>query len=141
MSSTTAISTAGKAAWLQGQILSSHTFKCALYTSTATNGASTATYSSTNEISGTGYTGGGASLSGFAVATSGTTAYLTFSNVSWTSATFTAESAEIYDSSDTVGPNRSLIILDFGGNQSVSNGTFTIQFPAATGSTALLQWN
>lgn len=141
MASTTGISTAGKAAWLQGQILSSHTFNVALYTSSATNGAGTTVYAATNEISGTGYTGGGLALAGFAVATSGTTAYLTFTNPSWTSATFTAASALIFDNSDTVGPKRALLVLDFGGNQSVANGTFTIQFPAATASTALLQWN
>jgi hypothetical protein len=139
MSSTTAFTTLGKQGFLQAQFPTTHTFKVALFTSTATNGAATANYNSSNEVSGTGYTGGGATLSGVAVSNSGTTAWWTANNPSWTTATFTAESALIYDSSDSIGPNCSLCVLDFGGNQSVSAGTFTIQFPAAAASTALLR--
>jgi len=137
--STTAFCTLGKQAFLRGDLLISHTYKVALYTSSATNDSTLAAYSSTNEISGTGYTGGGQALTGVAVGNSGTTAWWTANNPSWTSATFTAASCVIYDSSDAVGPNRALCVLDFGGNQSVSNGTFTIQFPAAAAATALLR--
>lgn len=139
MSSTTAFTLAGKQGFLQAQFPTTHTFKVALYTSTATNGSATAAYTATNEISGTGYTGGGLALTGVAVSSSGTTAWWTANNPSWTSATFTAESALIYDSSDGVGPNASLCVLDFGGNQNVSAGTFTIQFPTAAAATALLR--
>jgi hypothetical protein len=139
MSSTTAFTTAGKQGFLQAQFPVAHTFKIALFNSTATNGSGTAVYNSTNEVSGTGYTGGGATLTGVAVSSSGTTAWWSASNPSWTVATFTAESALIYDSSDAIGPNATLCVLDFGGNQNVAAGTFTIQFPAAAAATALIR--
>jgi hypothetical protein len=139
VSSTTAFTTGGKTAFLSGLYVVTDSFKTALYTSTATNGAATASYSVTNEVSGTGYTGGGVALTGVATSNSGTTAWWTANNPSWTGATFTAESALIYDNTDATTPKGSLCVLDFGGNQSVSSGTFTIQFPAAAASTALLR--
>ncbi|HEY6022400.1 MAG TPA: hypothetical protein VIY48_21835 [Candidatus Paceibacterota bacterium] len=139
MSSTTAFTTAGKLAFLKGEILAAHTFKYALYTSTATNGAATSVYSTTNEITGTGYTAGGNTLSGYAATTSGTTAYLDWADTSWTSASFTAESGMVYDDTDTVGPKRAIAIMGFGGNQTVTAGTFTIQFPVADATNAIVR--
>lgn len=136
---TTAFCTLGKQALLRGDLRIADTYKIALYTGASTNDATLAAYTATQEITGTNYTGGGLALSGATVGNGGTTAWLTFSNPSWTSATFTAASCVIYDSTDSIGPNRALCVLDFGGNQSVSNGTFTIQFPAAAAATALIR--
>jgi hypothetical protein len=110
------------------QDLEADTIKIALYTSSATLGAATTAYSATNEISGTGYTAGGVTLTSATVATSGTTAYVDFDNPEWTTATFTARGALIYNDT-TVGDN-SVAVLDFGGDFTVSSGTFRVVFPA-----------
>lgn len=116
------------------------TFKIALYTSTATNGAGTTAYSTTNEItntSGTAYTAGGATLTVSQVPTStSTTAWLSFGNPSWSTASFTAASALIYNSSQG---NRAVCSLDFGGDKTVSSGTFTIQMPTADSTNAIIR--
>ena len=116
--------------------LNSDTFKIALYTSSASLGASTTAYSSTNEISGTGYSAGGATLTSGALATSGTTAYADFADPSWTSASFTANGGLIYNTSAS---NKAVAVLAFGGDFTVTTGTFTIVFPAAAASTALIR--
>ncbi len=118
------------------QDLGADTIKIALYTSTATLGAATTAYSTTNEISGTGYTAGGVTLTSATVATSGTTAYVDFDNPEWTTATFTARGALIYNDT-TVGDN-SVAVLDFGGDFTVSSGTFRVVFPAP-GATAIIR--
>ena len=118
------------------QDLEADTIKIALYTSTATLGAATTAYSATNEISGTGYTAGGETLTSATVATSGTTAYVDFDNPEWTTATFTARGALIYNDT-TVGDN-SVAVLDFGGDFTVSSGTFRVVFPAP-GATAIIR--
>ena len=113
------------------------TFKIALYTSTATLGATTTAYSATNEITGTGYTAGGNTLTVSVVPTSsGTTAYLSFSNTSWTTATITARGALIYNSSNA---NKSVAVLDFGSDKTSTAGTFQINFPTAAAGTAIIQ--
>lgn len=112
------------------------TFKIALYTSSASLGASTTTYTSTNEVTGTGYTAGGNTLTTVTPTTDGTTAYVDFADTSWSSATITARGALIYNSSKG---NRAVAVLDFGGDVSSTNGDFTIQFPTANGSTAILR--
>ena len=111
------------------QDLEADTIKIALYTSSATLGAATTAYSATNEISGTGYTAGGETLTTATVATSGTTAYVDFDNPEWTTATFTARGALIYN--DTTAGDNSVAVLDFGGDFTVSSGTFRVVFPAA----------
>ena len=116
--------------------LNSDTFKIALYTSSASLGASTTAYSSTNEISGTGYSAGGATLTSGALATSGTTAFADFADPSWTSASFTANGGLIYNTSAS---NKAVAVLAFGGDFTVTTGTFTIVFPAAAASTALIR--
>ena len=116
--------------------LDTDTFKIALYTSSATLSAATTAYSATNETSGTGYTAGGATLTGGAIATSGTTAYADFSDPSWTTASFTAAGALIYNTSNS---NTAVLVLDFGGDFTVTSGTFTITFPTADASNALIR--
>ena len=113
------------------------TFKIALYSSSATLGASTTAYSSTNEVSNSGtYTAGGGSLTNVTPTTSGTTALTDFSDISFTSATITARGALIYNSSDS---DKAAVVLDFGGDKTSTSGTFTIQFPAADASNAILR--
>jgi len=119
----------------------SHTFKIALYTSSASLGATTTAYSSTNEItntSGSAYSPAGKTLtltSTFPKA-SGTTAIVDFDNVKWENATFTARGALIYNSSAS---NKAVAVLDFGGDRSASTSTFEIQFPIADASSAILR--
>ena len=113
------------------------TFKLALFTSSATLGASTTAYSTTNEVSASGtYTAGGGSLTNVTPTTSGTTALTDFSDISFTSATITARGALIYNSTDS---NKAVAVLDFGGDKTSTSGTFTIQFPTADASNAILR--
>ena len=105
------------------------TIKIALFTSSASLGAATTAYSSSNEVAnGNGYATGGVELTSRAVATSGTTAYFDAADPSWTSATFTANGALIYNSSNS---NKAIAVLAFGGDFTVAGGTFQIVFPAA----------
>jgi hypothetical protein len=112
------------------------TFKIALFTSAATLGASTTAYAVTNEVSGTGYTAGGNTLSKVNPTSSGTTAYTDFSDTTWSSATITANGALIYNSTDS---SAAVVVLAFGGDKTSTNGDFTIQFPAAGASTAIIR--
>ena len=113
------------------------TFKIALYSSSATLSASTTAYSATNEVSNSGtYTAGGGSLTAVTPTTSGTTALCDFSDISFTSATITARGALIYNSSAS---NKAVVVLDFGGDKTSTSGTFTIAFPAADASNAILR--
>ncbi len=117
----------------------SHTFKIALYTDSADLGAGTTVYSATNEItntSGTAYTAGGKALTTIAPTTSGTVAFVDFENISWTSASFTARGALIYNSSAS---NKAVAVLDFGSNRVVSNDTFEVQFPVSSATTAIIR--
>jgi len=117
--------------------LDGHTLKLALYTSSATLGATTTAYSTTNESSGTNYTAGGATLSSVAVASSGSTAYVDFADVSFSSATISdAAGALIYNSSAS---NKAIAVIDFGAKKSVTSGTLTISLPAAAASTAIIR--
>ena len=118
------------------QDLDTDTIKIALYTSSATLDASTTAYTATNEVSSTGYTAGGETLTGATIGTSGTTAYVDFDDPEWTSASFTARGALIYN--DTTAGDNAIAVLDFGGDFTVSSGTFRIVFPAA-GATAILR--
>lgn len=116
----------------------SQVFKIALYTSAATLSAATTAYSATNEVSGTGYTAGGNTLTISTVPTSsGTTAYLSFSNTTWTSSTITARGAVIYLANG--GTNPSVAVLDFGADKTSTAGDFTIQFPTADATNAIIR--
>ena len=121
---------------------SANTFKIALYTASADINASTTVYSTTNEVTGTGYTAGGNTLVISTSPTSGNdssnipTAYISFTNTSWTSASFTARAALIYNSSQS---NKSVAILDFGTDKTVSNDTFQIIFPTPDANSAIVR--
>jgi len=101
--------------------------KIALYTNSATLDNSTTAYSATNEVSGAGYTAGGETLTA-TVTQIGNYAVLDFADISWTSATFTCRGALIYNSSKS---NKSIFVLDFGTDKTVSSGTLAVQFPTA----------
>lgn len=137
-----AMCTSFKQALLDGEMDfssdTSQTFKIALYTSSATLGAATTAYSVTNEVSGTGYTAGGNVLS-IAVnpTTSGTTAYLDFADTTWTTATITARGALIYKADGVTNP--AVAVLDFGSDKTSTAGNFTIQFPTADASNAIIR--
>ena len=111
------------------------TFKIALYTANATLNQDTLAYTATGEITGTGYTAGGKALVAPTVNASDGTAYISFNNISWTSSSFTARGALIYNSSKA---NRSVAVLDFGSDK-VTTSTFTITFPANTATSAIIR--
>ena len=115
------------------------TYKIALYTSSATLDASTTAYSATDEItntSGSAYTAGGQTLTGATSSSSGTTAFADFADASWSSASFTARGALIYNSTQS---DSSVVVLDFGSDKTASAGTFTIIFPTADASNAIIR--
>lgn len=113
-----------------------HTFKIALYTSSASLGASTTAYTATNEASGTGYSAGGNTLTNVTPTSSGTTAYTDFADTTWSSSTITARGAMIYNSS---AANRAVVILDFGSDKFSTAGDFTIVMPAADSTNAIIR--
>ena len=121
------------------------TFKLALFaissggksSTTATLGATTTALVTTGEVASSGtYTTGGGTLTRVDPTTSGTTAFTDFTDVSFTTATITARGALIYNSSDS---NKAVAVLDFGGNKTSTSGTFTVQFPTANGSNAIIR--
>lgn len=116
-------------------------FKMALYTSSASLAAGTTAYTATDEVpSGGGYTTTGKVLTNIDPTSSGTTAFCDFADVSWTSATFTARGALIYNDTETTPvADPAVSSHDFGGNQTVSSGTFSIVFPAADASNAIIR--
>jgi hypothetical protein len=116
--------------------LDTDTIKIALFTSSATLGASTTAYSTSNEVSGTGYTAGGNTLAGAAISLSGSTAIVDFTDTTWSSATITARGALIYNSSKA---DRAIAVLDFSSDKSSTNGDFTVVFPAADASNAIIR--
>lgn len=140
MAITRAVCTAFKQALMDGEMdFSSDTadvFKIALYTEDAVLSADTSAYTDTEEITGTGYTAGGATLSPVAPVSSGATVVLDFADVTWSTATFSARGALIYKSG---GANTAIAVLDFGSNVSVSSGNFTVNFPTADASRAILR--
>jgi len=113
------------------------TFYIALFTSAATLDASTTAYSVTNETSGTGYTAGGNALTVTTTPTSsGTTAYISFANTTWSTASITARGALIYNSTNA---NKAVAVLDFGSDKTSTAGDFTINFPTADASNAIIR--
>ena len=116
-----------------------NTFKIALYTSSATLGAGTTAYSTSNEItnsSGTAYTAGGATLTSVTPTTDSTTAVCDFADVSFSSASFTANGALIYNDTQS---DKAVVVIAFGGDKTVTSGTFTIQFPTADATNAIIR--
>jgi len=144
MAITQAMCTSFKQELLEGQHdfrTSGHTFKLALYTSSATLGATTTDYSATNEVSGTGYSAGGAALTNIDPTASGTTAFCDFSDLTFSTATITANGALIYNTTTGggTGTTDSVVVLAFGGDKTSTAGDFTIQFPTADASNAIIR--
>ena len=141
MAITSAVCTSFKVELLKGvhnfSASGGNTFKIALYTSSASLGASTTAYSTSNEISGTGYTAAGATLTSVDPVADSTTAVCDFADVSYTSATFTANGCLIYNDSASGDP--ACVVVAFGGDKTVTSGTFTIQFPTADASNAIIR--
>ena len=114
-----------------------HTFKIALYTSSAVLGASTTAYITSDEVTtGGGYSAGGNTLVSVTPTTSGTTAFTDFADTTWSSSTITANGALIYNSNSA---NASCVVLAFGSDKSSSNGDFQIVFPTANASDAIIR--
>jgi hypothetical protein len=122
-----------------GQNLASNTLKMALYTSYATLNPSTTVYTTTDEVVGTGYTAGGRVITGVTISTdaSTNTVYVSFNNVSWPGASFTARGALIYNSTQS---NKSIAVLDFGSDKLFTAANNTVTIPVNTASTALLRF-
>ena len=112
------------------------TLKFALYTSSASLDEDTTVYSATNEVSGTGYSAGGATLTNASINSLNGVVYVSFSNVVWSPAAFTAAGGLIYNSSKS---NRSIAVISFG-NHKTATATFTVQMPSDTYTTALLRF-
>ena len=141
MAITQAMCTSFKVELLQGvhnfTASTGNAFKLALYTSSATLGESTTAYTSSNEVANSGtYSAGGGSLTNVTPTSTGTTAFTDFADISFTSATITARGALIYNSTDS---NKAVCVLDFGGDKTSTSGTFTVQFPAADSSNAIIR--
>ena len=113
------------------------TFKIALYTNSASFDASTTAYTATNEVSGTGYSAGGNTLTRVDPTSSGTTAFTDFADTTWSSSTITARGAMIYN--DSASGNPAVVILDFGSDKTSTNGDFTVVFPTADASNAIIR--
>jgi len=119
---------------------SGNSFKLALYTSSASMGAATTAYTTTNEIantSGSAYTAGGQALTSVTPVLDSSTAVCDFANISFTSASFTANGCLIYN--DTASGDPGVCVVAFGGDKTVTSGTFTIEFPAADASNAIVR--
>ena len=115
---------------------SGNTFKLALYTSSASLGAGTTAYTSSNEASGTNYSATGAALTSVTPTTSGTTAFCDFSDLTFSNVTITARGALIYNDTQS---DKAVCVLDFGGDKTATAGDFTIAFPTADASSAIIR--
>ena len=140
-----AITTNAIANSFKGQILraihnftasTGNTFKLAMYTTAATLGASTTSFTTSGQVSSSGYTSGGKALVNSGVKVSSAIAITNFSNVSFTGVTLSARGALIYNTSAT---NKAVCVLDFGGTKTATAGTFTVQFPAFTTAAAIIR--
>src|SRR5210317_386207 len=141
---TNAICNSFKKELLQGKHdfdAASDTYNLAMYTSLATLGASTENYTTSSEVSSSGYTAGGKALVNQGVKVSSAVAITDFSDLSFTGVTLTARGALIYNTTTDGGTNttEAVAVLDFGGDKTATSGTFTIQFPAFTTSAAILR--
>ena len=117
-----------------------NTFKIPLFTSSASLGAGTTAYADSNQVSGTGYSAGGNTLTNVTPTVSSTTALTDFADTTWSSSTITARGALIYNSSTTAGSaNRAVAVVDFGSDKTTSAGDFTITFPTADASSAIIR--
>lgn len=112
-----------------------YTYKIALYNANANLDANTTAYTTSNEATGTGYTAGGETLVVIPPTSQNTTAYISFQNAVWTSASFTVRGALIYNSTTSAA----VAVLNFGSDKTVTNQTFTVTFPTATADTAVIR--
>lgn len=145
MAITSALCTSFKKELLEGKhdfnATSGHTFKIALYTSSASFDASTTNYTTTNEVVGTGYTAGGIALTNIDPTSSGTTAFIDFADATWANATITAAGAMIYNTTTDggSGTTNAVAVISFGGDKTSTNGDFVVQFPTADSSNAIVR--
>lgn len=141
MAITTALPTSFKVELLKGThnftASSGDTFKMALYTSSASLGAATTAYTTSNEVSGTGYTAKGNTLTSVTPVASSTTAVCDFADTTWSSATITANGAMIFNESASGDP--AVAILSFGADKTSTAGDFVVSFPAADASNAIIR--
>ena len=141
MAITSAICTSFKVEILKGvhnfTASSGDTFNLALYTSDASLGAATTAYTTSNEVSGSGYTAKGNALTSVTPVADSTTAVCDFADTSFTSASFTARGCLIFNDSASGDP--ACVVVAFGGDKTVTSGTFTIQFPTADASNAIIR--
>lgn len=116
-------------------------FNMALYDNNASFTAATTSYTASDEVVGTGYVAGGQALTNVTPTTTGTTAFTDFADEVWSSASFTAYGALIYNTTSTVSSPSvaTVVVLDFGGAQTATNGDFTVQFPAADSTNAIIR--
>ena len=119
------------------QLSGGDTFKIALYTNSAAFTAATTAYTATNEVSGTNYVAGGNTLTRIDPTSSGTTAFTDFADTTWASSTITARGAMIYN--DTAAGDPAVVILDFGSDKTSTNGDFTVVFPTADATNAIIR--
>jgi hypothetical protein len=145
MAITSALCTSFKTELLEGKhdfnASGGHTFKIALYTSSATLGAATTAYTTSNEVVGVGYTAGGIPLTNVDPTSSGTTAFIDFNDATWTNATITAAGALIYNSTTDGGTNttNAVAVISFGGDKTSTNGDFVVSFPVADANNAIIR--
>ena len=145
MAISTAMCTSFKRELLEGKhdfnVSGGHTFNIALFTSSASLDAATTDYSSSNEVVGSGYTAGGNTLTNIDPTTSGTTAFTDFADTTFSTATITANGALIYNTTldGGSGTTNAVAVLAFGGDKTSTNGDFTIQFPTADASNAIIR--
>lgn len=145
MAITQAMCTSFKVELLQGKhdftASTGHTFNLALFTSSASLDAATTDYSTSNEVSGTGYSAGGSALASVTPTSSGTTAFGDFADLTFSTATITARGAIIYNTTTGGGSSTTdaVVVLDFGADKTSTAGDFTIQFPTADASNAIIR--
>jgi hypothetical protein len=145
MAITSALCTSFKKELLEGKhdfnATSGDTFKIALYTSSASLGAATTDYTSSDEVTGTGYTAGGVALTNIDPTSSGTTAFIDFADATWANATITAAGALIYNTTTDggTGTTNAVAVISFGGDKTSTNGDFVVQFPTADASNAIVR--
>ncbi len=113
-----------------------HTFKLALYSNSATLDATTTAYTTNGEVTGTGYSAGGNTLTNVTPTTGGTTAFTDFADSSFLNATITARGALIYNSTQS---DKAVAVLDFGSDKAASAGTFSVIFPTADANNAIIR--
>ena len=140
MAITSAICTSFKQELLVGThnftATSGNSFKLALYTSSATLGAGTTAFTTTGQASGTNYTSGGNTLTNNGVSVGSNIAFVDFADLTFSSVTLSAVGALIYKSG---GSNEAVLVLDFGGTKTATNGDFVVQFPTASSSAAIIR--